>query len=174
MPVEKQLEVIRRAEKQGPRPDDPDWLLLETMMACAARMEAVAPMTEKSLAAFAETLEQVSQRVDDLAKLAKEKAPAARPPAPAIPAEVVEQIGRIEKTLSGVKTDQRHYSFVRDCSFWIGGVAVVLAVQWMLAAQHIVGQSWLIWRCLALGAALVVLVLFAAIKIEQLRENCRR
>jgi hypothetical protein len=64
LPPEKQLDVMLRAEKRGPRPDDPDWLLVETMMACAARMEAASPMTEETLAAIVERLERIEQRVD--------------------------------------------------------------------------------------------------------------
>jgi len=64
LPPEKQLDVMLRAEKRGPRPDDPDWLLVETMMACAARMEAASPMTEKTLTAIVERLERIEQRVD--------------------------------------------------------------------------------------------------------------
>src|SRR5450755_772283 len=64
LPTERQLDVMQRAEKRGPRPDDPDWLLVETMMACAARMEAASPMTEKTLTAIVERLERIEQRVD--------------------------------------------------------------------------------------------------------------
>jgi len=45
-PAEKQVEIMQRAEKRGPSPDDPDWLLIETMMTCAARMEAASGQPE--------------------------------------------------------------------------------------------------------------------------------
>jgi uncharacterized membrane protein YccC len=62
LPPEKQLEVMQRAEKRGPRPDDPDWLLVETMMECAARMEAASPMTAKTLAAIVERLDRIDEQ----------------------------------------------------------------------------------------------------------------
>jgi hypothetical protein len=82
---------MQRAEKKGPRPDDPDWLLVETMMACAARMEAASPMTEKALESFAERLERVEQGVDDLAKQ-----PAA---VPAIPSDLSSSMARLAEQL---------------------------------------------------------------------------
>ena len=58
-PAEKQVEIMQRAEKRGPSPDDPDWLLIETMMTCAARMEAASGQPE-----IAAQLERIESRLN--------------------------------------------------------------------------------------------------------------
>jgi hypothetical protein len=73
LPPEKQLEVMQRAEKRGPRPDDPDWLLVETMMACAARIEASAAKAESP------ALVDLTARLERIEKLVKQRIPQADP-----------------------------------------------------------------------------------------------
>jgi hypothetical protein len=59
LPAEKQVEIMQRAEKRGPSPDDPDWLLIETMMTCAARMEIASGQPE-----IAARLERIESRLN--------------------------------------------------------------------------------------------------------------
>jgi hypothetical protein len=63
LPAEKQVEILQRAEKRGPSPDDPDWLLIETMMTCAARMEAASGQPE-----IVAQLERIESRLNRYAE----------------------------------------------------------------------------------------------------------
>jgi hypothetical protein len=60
---EKRLDVLERSDKRGPRPNDPDWLLVETVMAAVAdvkgataeavaAMQSAAPFGPEALAAI--------------------------------------------------------------------------------------------------------------------------
>lgn len=71
LPAEERATVLRRAERAGPRPDDPDWLVgyaaqrLETTVAvAAARIEAAvrAGASDEELAA----LKRIESRIDQL------------------------------------------------------------------------------------------------------------
>jgi hypothetical protein len=52
LPLEKQLDIMQRAEKRGPRPDDPDWLLVETIMDAKDAMQRGAMLAPEALTAI--------------------------------------------------------------------------------------------------------------------------
>jgi hypothetical protein len=83
-PTEKQLEVIQRAEKRGPRPDDPDWLLVETILDAKAAMERGAMLAPEALAAI--------------------KAAIGEPPASGPDAAIGARLDRIEASLRRLET----------------------------------------------------------------------
>jgi hypothetical protein len=46
LPAEKQVEVLQQAEKAGPGPNDPDWIIVLESVNAAARIEAAAARVE--------------------------------------------------------------------------------------------------------------------------------
>jgi hypothetical protein len=53
LPAERQVEIMQRAEKRGPRPDDPDWLLVETMIEAASMIKDASAEAVASIQAAA-------------------------------------------------------------------------------------------------------------------------
>ena len=96
---EKQVEVLLKAERLGPAPnDEADWLVAQAAAQAAhdlgaaadnaaKRIEAASPMTDKALAAICERLERVEQGVDDLKKR------------PTAPSDLAPQMARLETLL---------------------------------------------------------------------------
>jgi hypothetical protein len=141
-------------------PDSPEW----GFYAVLAPLMASVP-NEAERAEAAAKLDRIEQRCDDRAK--EEAA------APAIPVEITTQLGRLETKVDGLKTAGATFTFARDVGCFLGGLGFVLAIQYFVAAQHVQGDSWLVFRCVAAGAALVVLLLVGAVQLERVVEERR-
>jgi hypothetical protein len=66
--AEEKAAVLERASRQGPGPQDADWVVAKACDDAAKRIEAATPMTAKTLEAIVGQLDVITQRCDDLAK----------------------------------------------------------------------------------------------------------
>jgi hypothetical protein len=169
--AEDKAAILERASRQGPGPQDADWVVAKACDDAAQRIEAAAgSMSEKALADFAERLERVEQGVDNLGKQKPAAVPV--PAVPAIPVELTTQLGRIETKLSGLRTANDTFQLAGYLGCFIFGMMVVLWGSHFVLGSRVPVQ-WLILSAGAFGAAAVVLVAVVVVRVHSIFEDRR-